>query len=75
MLAMYPFAIGHLCSLLAVVLAIAFGGALGTVLQSRLMEIAADGQGLAAAMNHSAFNFANAVGPWAGGIAIAAGYG
>ena len=74
-LALYPFAIGHLWSLLAVVLAIAFGGALGTVLQARLMDIAVDGQGLAAAMNHSAFNFANALGPWAGGIAIAAGYG
>jgi DHA1 family inner membrane transport protein len=74
-LALYPFAIGHLWSLLAVVLAIAFGGALGTVLQARLMDIAVDGQGLAAAMNHSAFNFANALGPWAGGLAIAAGYG
>jgi DHA1 family inner membrane transport protein len=74
-LALYPFAIGQLWSLLLVVLAIAFGGALGTVLQSRLMDIAEDGQGLAAAMNHSAFNFANALGPWAGGLAIAAGYG
>jgi MFS transporter, DHA1 family, inner membrane transport protein len=74
-LAVYPFAIGQLWSLLTVVLAIAFGGALGTVLQARLMDIAVDGQGLAAAMNHSAFNFANALGPWAGGIAIAAGYG
>jgi DHA1 family inner membrane transport protein len=30
---------------------------------------------LAAALNHSAFNTANALGPWLGGLAIAAGYG
>ncbi|WP_448665055.1 MFS transporter [Sphingomonas sp. CJ20] len=74
-LAIYPFAIGHLWSILLVVLAIGIGGALGTVLQTRLMDIAREGQGLAAALNHSAFNTANAIGPWAGGLAIAAGLG
>ncbi|AJP71793.1 MFS transporter [Sphingomonas hengshuiensis] len=74
-LAIYPFAIGQLWSILLVVLAIGIGGALGTVLQTRLMDIAREGQGLAAALNHSAFNVANAIGPWAGGIAIAAGLG
>jgi DHA1 family inner membrane transport protein len=30
---------------------------------------------LAAALNHSAFNTANALGPWLGGMAISSGYG
>ena len=51
------------------------GGGLGAVLQTRLMDVAGDAQGLAAALNHSAFNTANALGPWLGGLAIAAGYG
>ena len=39
------------------------------------MDVAGDAQGLAAALNHSAFNTANALGPWLGGMAIAAGWG
>ena len=38
------------------VFAIGVGGALGTVLQTRLMDVAGDAQALAAALNHSAFN-------------------
>ena len=34
-----------------------------------------EAQSLAAALNHSAFNMANALGPWLGGMAIAAGFG
>ncbi|WP_420138538.1 MFS transporter [Sphingomonas sp.] len=74
-LALYPFAAGHLWSITLAVLAIGIGGALGTVLQTRLMDVAGDAQGLAAALNHSAFNTANALGPLLGGMAIAAGYG
>jgi DHA1 family inner membrane transport protein len=37
--------------------------------------VADDAQGLAAALNHSAFNTANALGPFLGGLAISAGYG
>ncbi|WP_240320795.1 MFS transporter [Sphingomonas crusticola] len=74
-LAIYPFATPHLWSITLAVLAIGIGGALGTVLQTRLMDVAGDAQGLAAALNHSAFNTANALGPWLGGSAIAAGYG
>ena len=74
-LALYPLAAQQLWSMIPVVLAIGFGGALGTVLQTRLMDVAGDAQGLAAALNHSAFNTANALGPWLGGLAIAAGYG
>lgn len=49
--------------------------ALGPALQVRLMDVAGDAQTLAAALNHSAFNFANALGAWLGGTAIAAGLG
>jgi DHA1 family inner membrane transport protein len=74
-LALYPFAAGRLWSILLDVTAVGFGGALGTVMQTRLMDVAGDAQALAAALNHSAFNVANALGPWLGGMAIAAGYG
>lgn len=49
--------------------------ALAAALQTRLMEVAGDAQTMAAALNHSAFNAANALGPWLGGLAIKAGYG
>lgn len=74
-LALFPFAAGHLWTLLPVVFMIGCGGGLGAVLQTRLMDVAGDAQTLAAALNHSAFNAANALGPWLGGMAIAAGYG
>lgn len=74
-LALFPFTAGHLWSITLCVFFVGFGGALGTVLQTRLMDVAADAQGLAAALNHSAFNFANALGPYLGGLALAAGYG
>ncbi|MDB5819801.1 MAG: transporter, partial [Rhizobacter sp.] len=51
------------------------GLAIGPALQTRLMDVAADAQTLAAALNHSAFNLANALGAWLGGLAIAAGLG
>ena len=57
------------------VLLIGFSGGLGTILQTRLMDVAGDAQALAAAAHHSAFNTANAIGPWLGGVAIAAGWG
>lgn len=44
-------------------------------IQTRLMDVAGDAQTLAAALNHSAFNIANALGAWLGGAAIAAGFG
>ncbi len=74
-LALYPLAAGHLWSMIGIVFLIGIGGALGTVLQTRLMDVAREGQSLAASLNHSAFNTANAIGPWAGGLAIAGGYG
>jgi DHA1 family inner membrane transport protein len=49
--------------------------AIGPALQVRLMDVAGDAQTLAAALNHSAFNMANALGAWLGGVAITAGLG
>ncbi|HVR53369.1 MAG TPA: MFS transporter [Pseudorhodoferax sp.] len=49
--------------------------AIGPALQVRLMDVAGDAQTLAAALNHSAFNVANALGAWLGGVAISAGLG
>jgi DHA1 family inner membrane transport protein len=57
------------------VFAIGLGGALATVLQTRLMDVAGRAQALAASLNHSAFNVANALGPYLGGLAIAFGFG
>jgi DHA1 family inner membrane transport protein len=51
------------------------GVAIVPALQIRLMDIAGDAQTLAAALNHSAFNIANALGAWLGGVAIAGGLG
>src|SRR6201996_5888973 len=48
---------------------------IGPVLQARLLDVAPDAQMLAASLNHSAFNFANALGAWLGGAVIAAGFG
>jgi MFS transporter, DHA1 family, inner membrane transport protein len=73
-LAMYPSAAANLWTVSADVFLIGVGGALATVLQTRLMDVAGDAQSLAAALNHSAFNVANALGPWLGGMAIAAGF-
>ncbi|USU07452.1 MFS transporter [Sphingomonadaceae bacterium OTU29MARTA1] len=74
-LALYPLAAGNMTTMMLDVFAIGLGGALGTVLQTRLMDVAGDAQALAAALNHSAFNTANAIGPWLGGLAIAGGLG
>jgi DHA1 family inner membrane transport protein len=74
-LALYPFAATHIGIVTLDVMAIGFCGALATVLQTRLMDVAGDAQSLAAALNHSAFNAANALGPWLGGLAIEAGFG
>jgi DHA1 family inner membrane transport protein len=74
-LALFPLAALHAWTVTLDVFAIGLGGALATVLQTRLMDVAGRAQSLAAALNHSAFNVANALGPWLGGMAIAAGYG
>lgn len=53
----------------------ATGASIGPALQTRLMDVAHDAQTLAAALNHSALNIANAAGAWIGGLVISAGLG
>ena len=49
--------------------------ALSPTIQTRLMDVARDSQSIAAALNHSALNIANATGAALGGLTIAAGLG
>lgn len=49
--------------------------AAGPAVQTRLMDVSAGAQTLAAASMHSAFNIANAIGAWLGGLVIAGGFG
>ncbi|TWT22467.1 MFS transporter [Luteimonas marina] len=71
----FPFAAQHAWTVLPAITLVGTMGALATVLQSHLMDVAGEAQTLAAASNHSAFNTANALGPWLGGMAITAGLG
>lgn len=75
MQALYPLAAHNSIAVAVNLFGIGLGCALGSVLQTRLMDVAGDAQALAAALNHAAFNIANALGPWLGGMTIAAGYG
>ncbi len=74
-LALYPAATASLWTLTPTVFLIGCGCGLATILQTRLMDVAEDAQTLAAALNHSAFNVANALGPWLAGLALTAGFG
>jgi DHA1 family inner membrane transport protein len=74
-LLVFPLAAGNPWLLAADVFAIGASVSLGAILQTRLMDVAGDAQALAAALNHSAFNTANALGPFLGGIAIREGLG
>jgi DHA1 family inner membrane transport protein len=74
-LALFPLAAQNIWTLGLDIFLIGLGGGLGSVLQTRLMDVAGDAQTLAAALHHSAFNVANALGPWLGGMSIAAGNG
>ncbi|MFP5301658.1 MFS transporter [Cobetia sp. SIMBA_158] len=49
------------------------GIGLAPALQMRLMDVAEDAQTMAATLNHAAFNIANALGAWCGGMAFAYG--
>jgi DHA1 family inner membrane transport protein len=74
-LALFSLAAHNVWTATTVVLLIGTGVAIVPALQIRLMDVSGDAQTLAAALNHSAFNIANALGAWLGGIAIAAGLG
>ncbi|OUM02176.1 MFS transporter [Variovorax sp. JS1663] len=71
----FSFAAHHVVTAAVSVLLVGTIVAIGPALQIRLMDVAGDAQTLAAALNHSAFNMANALGAWLGGVAITAGLG
>ncbi|PTQ72112.1 MFS transporter [Pseudomonas sp. GV071] len=74
-LVIFPSAALSAWTVLPAVFAVGTMVSLGAPLQTHLMDVAQEAQTLAAASNHAAFNFANALGPWLGGMAISAGYG
>ncbi|SEN32051.1 MFS transporter [Bradyrhizobium sp. OK095] len=74
-LLVFPLAAGNPWLLAIDIFAIGTGVSIGAILQTRLMDVAGDAQALAAALNHSAFNTANALGPFLGGLAIREGLG
>ncbi|EKE83741.1 MFS transporter [Idiomarina xiamenensis] len=69
-LACFPLMIFSLWTLLPMVLLVGTVTALVPALQIRLMDVGGEAQTLAASLNHSAFNLANALGAWLGGLAI-----
>jgi DHA1 family inner membrane transport protein len=77
MLVMTAFGLGagQVWILMTTVFLVGCGFAAGPAVQTRLMDVAAEGQTMAAASMHSAFNVANAIGAWLGGLVIAWGYG
>lgn len=72
---MFALGAGSVWLLCLSVFLIGCGFAAGPAVQTRLMDVAADGQTMAAASMHSAFNVANAIGAWLGGVVIAMGFG
>ena len=70
----FPLASHHGIAVTIDVFCIGFGVSLAAILQTRLMDVAGDAQNLAAALNHVAFNFANALGPFLAGLVIAFGF-
>ena len=74
-LGLFSITAGHVLLVTLVVLLVGTGVAIVPALQIRLMDVAQCAQTLAAALNHSAFNVANALGAWLGGMAIAGGLG
>ncbi|MDV6314850.1 MFS transporter [Idiomarina sp. HP20-50] len=69
-LAIFPLTLQSLWSIMPMVLLLGSAAALVPALQVRLMDVAGEAQTLAASLNHSAFNAANALGAWLGGLAI-----
>lgn len=63
LLALFGFGVGFVSS------------ALSPAIQTRLMDVSADNQSIAAALNHSALNIGNSLGAFLGGVVIAFGWG
>ena len=73
--AVYVFSSSHLILGALTIFAVGTVVAIGPAIQVRLMEVAGRAQTMAAALNHSAFNFANAAGAFLGGLVIDWGFG
>ena len=71
----YPSTTSHLGLLTPTVFLVGAGIGLSAVLQTWLTQMAPHGQAAVSALLQCAFNLADAIGPWAGGLAISAGYG
>jgi len=71
----FPQATSQIWSILLASFFVGTLGAMSAPLQTHLMDVAEGAQTLAAASHHAAFNAANALGPWLGGLAITAGLG
>lgn len=74
-LLLFPMATSNILTLLFASFFVGTMVSLSPALQTHLMDVAGEAQTLAAASHHSAFNIANALGPWLGGMAITAGFG
>jgi len=72
---LFPFSTRSLITLGLDIFLIGASGGLSAVVSAHLLSIAKEGKNLAVALSHSAFNIANALGPWLGGLAITAGLG
>ena len=68
-------AIGDWALMIGSAFLLGLGSGMVVPLQTRLMDVAGDAQSMAAAMNHAAFNAANALGPLLAGMALTAGWG
>ncbi|SNC64051.1 MFS transporter, DHA1 family, inner membrane transport protein [Kytococcus aerolatus] len=71
----YSTTVDHWWLMLFSVALVGIGGGLVVPLQTRIMHVAGEAQTMAAALNHAAFNAANAIGPAVAGAALAAGWG
>ncbi|MBN03336.1 MFS transporter [Ponticaulis sp.] len=74
-LLIYPTAAQNIWTLSICVFLVGGTNGLAPALQTRLMDVAGEAQTLAAALNHSSFNMANALGPFLSGLAVSAGFG
>lgn len=71
----FPEAAHKIVPLGIMIFMIGASGGLAAVVQARLLTVAVGAETLTQALNQSAFNIANAVGPWLGGLAISGGFG
>ena len=68
MMALYALSVNDPTRLIVAVFLVGCGGGLGVPVQTRLIDVAGEAQTLAAALNHAAFNVANALGPACAGL-------